>query len=182
MQEKNYQALLVGEKYPELANQSIFFMMNYTDPIWTLFIGFPDITKDEVRELQFGDLQLAYAIINHCLFFIFKIGRIGWCDAPYEPRADGTEHVFPSVASGESAVLNVVVVDTCKGEVKAIRAIGLGNAFTNGLHSVCRDLQKEEFNRSSYNYMVMKTYKKYQTSEKMLREVKPGNTFCLPSE
>lgn len=172
----------VGEKYPQWVYPDVLVQIHYYNPHWELVIGYPDITLEEIRELHHGSLQMGVAYINHCLFLLFKFGKIPWMDAPYEPRLHSEKMGFPLFGSGTGAILQLNIVDSANGEVKAMRQMGLGNLLSNRLHTLCRELQEQPFKESSYHWMVDKTYKKYPTSEDMLKEVSPQDIFMIITE
>ena len=174
--------LSVGQCYPRYANGlDVFVQLHFRDSFWQLDIGMRDIRQEEIREIQYGDLSIAFAEINHCLFVVFKFGKMEWCDTPYEPRLHNKTFDFRSFEPGTGAPLMVCIADTATGEIRAMRQIGLGSVVSNELHSACRRLQEEErpFDEQSYRWMVQKTYSRYKSSDMMLKTIKPGHVWIL---
>ena len=170
----------VGCKYPEWATNNVLIQANFSGGLWELVVGFPEITKEEVHELQMGDFQMTFAYINSALFLLFKVGKMAWCDSPFEPRFYNPPQSYDLIEAGMGAPLLLYSVDTTTGELKAIRMMGLGNVLTNKLHTLCSEIDaKRPINMEKYHYAVNRVYSKYPTSDAMLKEVNPQNIFML---
>lgn len=62
--------LYKGQIIPELKTNSTMIQLNYRDPYWELTIGFPDMTKEELSEIENGDFFAAFVNVDdaHLLF------------------------------------------------------------------------------------------------------------------
>lgn len=173
----NYQ---VGRKYPEWATKGDIIQMNYQDGFWNFIIGFPGITLEEVKNVQLGHAQFAFADIDDCLFLLTKFGDFDWMDAPYEPRLYSEPQEYTSFAQGEGAPFFVFSVDTNTGELKAIRALGLGNVLSNRLHAVCREKDtRRPLDKEVYHAKISRLYQRYRSSAAFLSKAKPTDIFML---
>ena len=179
--ERNYSMLKVGEIHAKWKTNSILVRADHDEYTWTLTVGYPDITKEEIEELQNGDVQAAFTYLNFTLFLLFKIGEIDWMDAPFEPRINPGGYSFPEFEPGTGAPLVIQIVDTRTGQLKALRLVGMGNALSNNLHRVCRELEKTGITLTPDQnaYLVNKTYAEYPTTNDMLKTVNPKNLFML---
>ena len=157
-----------------------FAQIEFCDSFWQVAVGFPYITSKEVHDFQYGAVTMSYAVIDGCLFFLFKFGAQNWMDAPYEPRFCGKKFDFYKFEQGMGAILNVIVVDNATGEVKAIRTLGLGNILSNHLHESCKALQsKEDFNIATYRKTVEAIYGRFPLSGDMLKTIRPEDIFII---
>lgn len=173
--------LSVGQVIPEMQTNDVTIQMHYRDPYWELSVGYPNITEEEIRELVYGDFHMAITQIEGLLFFLFSIGKIPWCDAPYEPRLTTKPMNYRTdFPEGEGAPLCLLVVDTATGVLKRIRVVGMGHSLSEKLHAYCREKDAERpFDVGKYDYWLSKLYNKYKTSESMLKTVNPSDIFLL---
>lgn len=81
----------VGSFYQEFIHPDNLIRADYNGTAWTLTIGFPGITDQEINELQSGDMRATFTVINDSLFILTKIGAFDWFDFPYEPRLNRVE-------------------------------------------------------------------------------------------
>lgn len=170
----------VGQNYDHWKTNQVHIQMNYSGS-WDLVVGFPNITKQEVRELQDGDFTIAYTIIDDVLFFLFKAGNMEWADAPFEPRLYESSMDYPEIEDNEvGAALTLYIVDTYSGRLMGLRTIGLGNGFSNKLHTFCREKDKVRLlTKEQFSKQVQGVYRKYPRSDDMLKCVKPENIFII---
>ena len=174
-----YEQYRVGDKRPEWIWPGSLVRSDFDSLSWSLTIGFPGITPEEINELQDGSVSFAFTVLNDTVFLLFKIGSFAWMDAPYEPRMNPrTDYsVFPT---DTGAALTIFIVDCGSGELKAIRVLGLGNILSNNLHETCRILlRKGTITREEYHNRVEKTYEEYPTSDDMLKTVEIQHIYVL---
>lgn len=179
MSDDIFESITVGGRYPQWIHPGPLVQIHFRDSYWELVVGFPDITPEEVQELHYGSVQVAAVVLNRCLFFLFKFGRIPWCDAPYDPRIDSRDRAFLSFRPGEGAPLALIIVDTNTGEVKGMRMMGLSNLLSNRVHRLCRNLQVLPFDDEEYKAALNQVYQKYPTSESMLKKVNPKDITMI---
>jgi len=133
----NAEHFKIGDKRPEWVYPGSLIRSDYNSLTWMLTIGFPDITEQEIEELQSGSVSFAFTVINNTIFLLFKFGRFEWMDTPYEPRLN-PESTYVSFPEGTGAALTLLIVDSANGELKGMRTLGMGNALSNNLHELCR--------------------------------------------
>lgn len=183
MEDYAFDILSVGQCYEQFAsNLDVMTRIHFRETFWQLDIGMRHITPAEVHEIQYGDLSIAFSEINYCLFILFKFGTLSWADAPYEPRLHKRKFDFYEFKPGSGIPLNICISDTSNGLLVAMRSMGLGTTFSNGLHMACRELQEQPFSESSFDWMIKKTYNRYKTSDAMLKTVQPGNVWIFTKE
>ena len=182
--EREYRKNIVGEVRETWKTDGTLIRADYDENGWSLTVGYPDITMEEISELQDGNVQASFTVLNDTLFLLFKIGKIVWMDAPFEPRLNPGRHSFPYFEAGKGAPLVLQIVDSHTGRLEALRVVGMGTVFSNRLHKVCRDLQKSGITISPAQnaYLVNRTYSEYPTTNHMLKTVNPQNLFMLLKE
>lgn len=177
----NITVYCVGQTYEQWKTGQTQIQMEYNGIFWSLVLGFPNITRREVQELQSGNLSITYATIDDTLFFLFKIGEISWADAPFEPRLYEPPMVYPKIKDENSgAPLCLYIVDTDSGKLMGMRCVGLGCAFSNMLHALCREMdQHRPLTKEEYSKKIDQIYQKYPNSKDMLKLAKPENIFAV---
>ena len=176
-----YYSYTIGDVIPQLKTGCDLVQMGYTDGLWELRIGFPSITNEEVRELQFGNFQMAVSCIEESIFFLFKIGDYPWFDAPYEPRlVSPLPEFLLDFGKGTGAPLLLLAVDTNTGILKGMRMLGLGAVLTQRLHSTCSSFShKGSLDIEDYHARLKRIYEQYASSDEMLKTVSPADVFLL---
>lgn len=172
----------VGMKQPEWKTNDVLVQLHFREPAWELVIGYPGMTKDEMSEIIYGPIQTAFTVIDDALFFLAKTGRIPWMDAPYEPRLGTPLDYSEQYESGTGAPLLVLAVDTASGSLLRMRAVGLGSLQSNLLNRVCmRLLNMQPFDEEEYHQRVESIYRRYPSSEDMLKTVDIASVFFCTS-
>ncbi len=179
--EYEYQLIKVGENREMWKTGSIIIRADHDDYTWFLTVGYPDITEEEINELQNGDFQMTFTKINDTIFLLCKIGRIEWMDAPFEPRINPDVYKFPQFEPGTGAPMVLQIIDTKTGQLKALRVVGMGNVLSNRLHKACQEqlATRIVLSPEENGYLVNKTYRQYPNSASMLQTINPNNLFML---
>lgn len=174
--------LYKGQIIPELKTGSTMIQLNYRDPYWELTIGFPDMTKEELSEIENGDFFAAFVNVDDALFLVFAVGRIPLADTPFEPRLTSPFPSFHDYKDGEGAPFVIVAADTFTGEVKHLRIIGLGTAISNDMTKKCNALKEKPFNQKEYAKKLNKIYAKYEQSKRLLQFADKEKVFLLATQ
>ena len=171
----------VGDVLPEMRTGNVTIRTDFDGSMWSLYIGFPDLTDAELNEFRNGSFSLAITMIDGLLFFLGKIGNISWFDAPYEPRLTAEPMNYcVDFEQGQGAPLLILIVDTNTGILKHMRLVGLGHVLSQNLHAACRIIdEKRPIDPQKYNRALAKVYAEYPNSELMLRTVNPVNIFQI---
>ena len=182
--EKDYQLIKVGEIHESWRTGTILIRADHDGFSWSLTVGYPDITEEEISELQNGDFEKAFTKINDTIFLLCKIGRIEWMDAPFEPRLNPGHYTFPQFEPGTGAPMVLQIVDSATGQLKALRVVGMGNVLSNRLHKACQEQLDTGITLSpaENSFLVEKAYQEYSDSAAMLRTVNLNNVFMLLKE
>ena len=114
---------------------------DYNSATWTLTIGFPGITKQEIDELQTGDVRFTFTLENGTVFLLFKIGAFDWMNASFAPGLN--EQIYHKFPDGKGAPLTIFIVDTSCGKLEGIRVLGMGTKLSNKLNETCEELSAE---------------------------------------
>lgn len=88
-----FESLMVGSDYEKFRTNNTGVRLEYDDAVWTLVVGFPDITAAEVYNFRNGAMSFTFTVIDDALFLLAKFGDIPWVDAPFEPRLYPHERV-----------------------------------------------------------------------------------------
>ena len=176
-----FESLMVGSDYEKFRTNNTGVRLEYDDAVWTLVVGFPDITAAKVYNFRNGAMSFTFTVIDDALFLLAKFGDIPWVDAPFEPRLYPHEREFVSeFEQGTGAPLVVLITDSANGRLMAIRTVGLGNIISSNLANECKRLQKiQAFDAEAYSRKVQNIYERYSLSEEMLRTANPINMFVI---
>ena len=171
----------IGQVFPEFITGTNTIRMKYKGDAWELGVAFPEITNSEISSLLYGDISSAITVIDGLLFFLFRIGQNFWWDTPYEPRfLSAPSYYRENYESGTGAPLILLIMDSTTGELKKMRMVGLGTSLTIRLHSICNLLDiRRPIDKAAYDKQLAAIYKKYASSEDMLKTVKPTDIFVL---
>lgn len=165
----------VGEFIPMLKTGEIQMRAMY-DGTWTIFVLFPNMSKQEAININSGAVSVGFVVIEDELFLLGKLGEIPWFDTPFEPARCQSE-TYPDFEEGAGVPILFVGADSNTGVIQSIRLIGASNAMSNALHAVCRDMktQHSPLDIKKQNAHYDKIYRKYPSSEAMLKEANPNH-------
>ena len=179
----DFKSYRVNNFYQEFLHPDTLIRADYNGIVWTLTIGFPGITAEEVSQLQYGDMRASFTVIHNSLFLFTKIGAFEWFDIPYEPRLNlpsDPNNFYPAFEEGKGASLALLICDTSCGKLCGLRIMSLGNRLSNNLNEVCREMCREGAVTPEENTRrVEAVYGEYPSAKDMIETVDIGNIFLL---
>lgn len=98
-------------------------------------------------------------------FFGVKFGNLPWGDCAFSPNLYKDTPVFEELKNGKGYALNIVLIDTETGTLKALRQIGLGNNFSRLFRDWCLESLKRQMSRSWYDKTVDECYEEYDVKQ-----------------
>ncbi len=178
------QLISVGERYPQFMTGGDLIQAHFSDDMWSLNLGFPGITAQEVAFYTTGvPLTIGFTEIDGLIFFLFKIGHSSWFDAPFEPALWGEDGpAFKTdFDAGTGAPMIMYICDTSTGELKRMRAIGLAHYMSVRLHQLCNEhcASAAGFSREAYQKKVAEVYRRFPTSDAMVSTMRPEHTITI---
>jgi hypothetical protein len=96
--------------------------------------------------------------------FSFKAGNLSWSDAPYSTHLSPPFNMeYPP--EGMGLALNVMMIDSSTGEIKAIRLIALSNSFSRSLLDTMKKDKEKSFDKDKYYKDIDLIYNTYSTKD-----------------
>jgi hypothetical protein len=138
-----------------------------------LFFGHPSLA--EIEAVKRGRAEFAFVAEGPVIFFLYRFRPwVPWGDAAYSwhllPKHEQTLPRPEAHGAETRALLTVLLIDAKTGIVKAKRAVTLSPSFTQALHAAIREQAASEWwGAAAYNGVVEEAYRRYPTSEDLLR-------------
>lgn len=137
---------------------------NFVKGYSILLIIVPDPTQEELRQIKYEPFEMRMTCFPDTLWLTFRFGKLGFMDAPFTPHlTKGIQ--YPKGLDGACDILQIFVIDSVTGAVKAIRAISYSEAFSAALRVGCMCLLPQDFNADVYDYLLHTTQLKYSAEE-----------------
>lgn len=147
-----------------LLPQSTYFEYSESGPM--LIICMPELTEREVEAARKGRVELALYEHPPVIFVLHKIdGLLGWSDSPFSVRLCRQEiDLTAPIEDGQGLGLQIVLVESTTGVVRALRLVGTSTEFARELRSAMvrqtiRPFSSEEYDRTIGNVYTMYTSK-----------------------
>jgi hypothetical protein len=138
-----------------------------------LVLFFSGITQAERQAVKKGRPEFALLVRQPVIWLMYRFGTgIPWSDSPFTIHlvANPAERRVPEAAEGKRALLTTIVVDAGTGIVRAIRACSLSPELTALLHAAIEEQAAAPFDRSAYDAAVNDAFRRYSTTEAMVKD------------
>ena len=159
------QPLIPGQTvYP----QSTRFEYTSTGPM--LIICMPALTRREIEAARKGRVELALYDHPPVIFVLCKIeGLLDWSDCPFSVRLckDEIDLSLP-IEEGKGLGLQIVLVESTTGIVKALRLVGTSTEFARELRAAMVKQTIRPFSPDEYDRAIAEVYALY-TSDQLLK-------------
>lgn len=125
-----------------------------------MFLRHP--SSNEIRAIRSGDTEFALVIDWPVLLLLYRFGdAIPWSDAPYSwhmvPEHQRT--VPAEIATGQSAMLSIILVDADTGIIRVLRAVTLSPHFSRALHEAIAAQSVTRFNQAEFDAKLAELYR-----------------------
>ncbi|MFH0959782.1 MAG: hypothetical protein V1897_13880 [Pseudomonadota bacterium] len=132
-------------------------------------------TLTEIASIQRGPARFGLFVQDPVTFLLHQFGQIHWHDASYSFWLVSREHRrIPELTEGEHAFLRVVLVDTTKGIVAALRALTFSAEFTRRRHEEILRQSESPWNPSQRDTLIESVYSRFTTQDLVERSI----IFC----
>lgn len=164
----------VGEPYAGCTSWLEGCEFNWTINGLELALRLAGPTAEEVEAARAGHAEFALAVEEGVIFLLYQFGggRIPWSDAPFSIHlVPATHRAAPPVmkTADSRLVLQVVLLDSQTGIVRAIRAVSLSRAFSQVLASAMAAQEATPFaGRSAHDAAVGRVYAQCPETEDLL--------------
>lgn len=157
----------VGQKRSEWVGLADGYIMEYNSTSGlTLFVLFNHPMPQEESQIMAENLfKITFTDYKGVGFFGIKFGNLPWGDCAFSPNLYKEPPLFDEVKDGMGYALNIVLIDTETGTLKALRQIGLGNAFSKCFREWCLESLKQYISTEQYNKIVNECYEEYETQQ-----------------
>ncbi len=146
---------------------------NYRSGMLELRLMFDKLTHSDIRAIRNGACTFALVVEGEIIFLLYEFGKAcPWSDSPYTihmvPENERT--IPPELAPGEMALLTIILIGCEDGIIKAMRQISLGSYFSQKLYQAIQSQAQQPFNQAEYDSQLARTYRKYPTTQALLRQ------------
>lgn len=142
------------------------FLMEYTDSGFVLYCRLSGgITHSEKQAYKAdSSFDIVFTEKNSIGFFGVKFGNMPWSDCPFIPNLYNPVPVFNKLDDNKGYALNVVLIDSSKGEILGLRVVGLGHDFSVAIKEWCENaLVNLKITREQYLKAVDVVYAQHTT-------------------
>ena len=140
----------IGERRPEWKMMADGCIMEYSECSGlTLWAFYQEPCQEEIHAFSCDSaFQITFTDVKGIGFFCVKFGELPWSDCPFCPNLYDHKPEFSPLPEGIGITLNVLLIDSATGELKAIRLIGLGAAFSQSFQNWCVQALKKRYRSS----------------------------------
>lgn len=156
--------------------EGVWFDYTAIGPV--LVFAFKKPSDEEILAARKGQVELALYDDPPVLFILHRIeGLEDWSDCPFSVRLckDEIDLSLP-IEEGKGLGLQIVLVESTTGIVKALRLVGTSTEFARELRAAMVKQMIRPFSPHEYNQTVNDVYTRY-TSEQLLNRAKARHTI-----
>ena len=163
--------LRVGLKRSEWVGEKDGYIMEYDNASGLiLYAFFQRPTPEEMEQFDANKrMEITFMDYKGVGFFGLKFGLLPWGDCAFSPNLYDEKPVFEELEDGKGYPLNVVLIDGETGTIKAMRLIGLGNAFSKSFREWCEESLRRNMTRHWYMKTVEECYEEYEIRQLVKR-------------
>lgn len=155
--------------------EAVKFEFTKAGPVLLLFFDAP--TPKEIDSVAGGDLRIGFDEKNEIIFLLLKFEGMPWMDAPYSihlsPPVDLAE-----VEEGTGYGLQIFLVDSSTGILKAMRIIGLGTEWSRRFKEAVERQRETAFDAGIYDAKIQNIYRSF-TPKDLAETVPLKNWFRI---
>jgi hypothetical protein len=144
----------------------------YYDGVHDLVLFWASPSAQEVRGFNSQSVEFALYVQQPVLFLLYRIADVcEWSDVAYnihQLRAE--EQEVPKETPGDYARVQMTLVDTGTGIIRAKRIVRMGREMTQAMRQTLQQQAQIPFSRFDYEALVQQTYARYPDSDAMLRD------------
>ena len=173
MMNNKWELLSVGLQRAEWLGLPDGLVMDWSDECGlSLRVFYNNPSVDELMQVHAKSrFEIAFRDIDGIGFFGIKFGNMPWSDCCFSPNLyDKTPNFKAEIEDGRSYALNIIVIDTAKGEIAQLRVIALGREFADKFREWCLESLNKNIGRRYYHSVVDKAFKDYPTSESLFEK------------
>lgn len=124
-------------------------------------------TKTELDAYGKDIKEIRLACVENAMWFTFRIGGLGWIDAPYTPKLSKNLHLIDSPVRFAELCrkITVVVIDTSTGTVGQVKEIALDDAFADTIFKLVYAIKAQPFDKMAYDDLLASVENTYSPGE-----------------
>ena len=173
------QILEVGRSYPLMERFPVEGAeFNYTAAAGLVLRLFaPGVRGHEVKAVRKGEARFALAVEGPAIFMVCRFGNaLGWSDAPFNVHLVSPVWRRTTLASPDTEelrnMLQVHLVDSRSGVLRALRVAWLPRAFTDEFEAALREQVAAGWcGAAAYDAALTETYRRYSSAALARRAV-----------
>jgi hypothetical protein len=147
------------------------FQFNFRENTFELVIFLDKPTLGEQLDIGRGSYEFGIFLFDEVIFFLSKFGRMPWSDSPYSYHLlkPDMKTALPVLYDGQRIILNVVLVDSSNGIIKALRTISLDYEFSVKLVWLIGNQIEQPFSEAAHDASIAEAYRQYPKTSDMLK-------------
>jgi hypothetical protein len=137
-----------------------------TSAMGELFLYVEKPAPSEIKAVQSGKITLGMTKHKGLLFLTWQFGDKDLImETPYNFHLRGNDFVFQIPKEGQGYGINVILVDSSNGIIKALRMFGTSKEWSDDFRNECLVQQKENFDPVAYDNALQLSYKERDISD-----------------
>lgn len=157
--------LEVGKPYPATIPPADGCFFDMTDNGATLLIFMKSPTSKELESIKNGKIKFALTVKEGIIFILYKFGSLGWRNVPYTIHRSGHLTMLEDLGDNLGFTLSIILVDTAKRTVEALKLIGLPHRFSKALQEAMVEQDSTEYDTAEYDLKLNDIYANYTTKD-----------------
>jgi hypothetical protein len=128
-------------------------------------------SKAEIKAIKKGAAQFKLLIHEKIIFLLYKFNPLPWGDAPYSWWAVPLNYrIEPEkITKGTKILLQIILIDSTTGIVKAIRVKTLETELSQKLYAAIKEQMSQKISNRDYENSVNRAYVKYANTSDMVK-------------
>jgi hypothetical protein len=158
-----FQLLVIGHSIgPMKQIGGTYAQFTFNTAMGQLFAFIERPTVNEIKAIESGKIVLGMTNVGDVFFLNFQFGnRDLTFEVPYHAQLELNKFEFQIPEEGKGYGIQIVLVDSTNGIIKAIRLIGTSKEWSDDFRNAFIGMKKEPFDRGVYDKAVQQVYSKY---------------------
>lgn len=161
--------LQTGQYIAGCRTHSRYIRVECEESLLRVFVGVPTMTQAELDRFRADDIQFTAAVLDECLFFLFRFGDAPWVTAPFAPNGYGA---LPDR-------MTFVFVDSDSGVAQEIRPASLSPDVADWMYRKCEAMSAFSYDRTERLKRQSAVLRRHPTGEDLLQASDSSPVFSL---
>ena len=145
---------------------------NFRSGTHELLLFMNDLTSNEINAVRHKPVEFALFVNEPVIFMCYNfIPFIPWGDAPFSINmVPEDERTIPEIPQPflERHIIQITLIESTTGIIKALRAVSLSPEFTAELHMAIRRQAESNYTQEEFDETLARTYATYLDTAQMI--------------